>query len=103
MGNLGLVIDSLDVTFLETTPTGECEQVLSEMIMTRLPLTVVALIKPEETPFLQTLAVGGEMLTPEVRNRWANAVTLLNVYVTLSFSTDFQLTARLMQVWSYGG
>jgi hypothetical protein len=43
------------------------------------PYTVAALISPEEIPSLQMLALGGELLTPEVRNKWADVVALVNV------------------------
>ena len=43
-----------------------------------LPHTVAALIGPEDVPSLQMLVTGGESLTPDVRNTWADAVTLLN-------------------------
>jgi hypothetical protein len=39
---------------------------------------VAALIEPEEIPSLQKLVVSGELLTSEVRNKWARAVTLVN-------------------------
>ncbi|KAF8587753.1 amino acid adenylation [Ramaria rubella] len=70
MDNLAEVAHSMDVTFLETTPT------------------VLALITPEEVPSLQMLAAGGELLTPEVRNTWADAVSLINVYGPTEASTN---------------
>jgi hypothetical protein len=39
---------------------------------------VAALITPQEIPSLQMLTVSGELLTAEVRNKWADAVTLVN-------------------------
>jgi acyl-coenzyme A synthetase/AMP-(fatty) acid ligase len=42
---------------------------------------VAALITPGEIPSLQHLVVGGELLTPEVRNRWADEVNLVNAWV----------------------
>ncbi|KAF8587754.1 acetyl-CoA synthetase-like protein [Ramaria rubella] len=68
--DLANVAHSLDVTFLETTPT------------------VLALLRPEEVPSMQMLAVGGELLTPEVRNAWADVVSLVNVYGPTEASTN---------------
>ena len=42
--------------------------------------TVAKLIKPEETPNLKTLIVGGEPLTSDVVEKWAPSRKLLNVY-----------------------
>ncbi|KAF8584766.1 acetyl-CoA synthetase-like protein [Ramaria rubella] len=69
MDNLGKAANSMDVTFLATTPT------------------VLALIKPDEVPSLRTFSVGGEPLTPEVRNAWADHAFLVNVYGPTEAST----------------
>ncbi|KAF8584768.1 acetyl-CoA synthetase-like protein [Ramaria rubella] len=69
MDNLGKAANSMDVTFLGTTPT------------------VLALIKPDGVPSLRTCAVGGELLTPEVRNTWADHASLVNVYGPTEAST----------------
>lgn len=45
----------------------------------------MALISPEEVPTLQMLAPGGEPLTPEVRNKWANVANVVNVWVIKRF------------------
>ncbi|KAF8580409.1 hypothetical protein K439DRAFT_1662792 [Ramaria rubella] len=70
MDNLGAVADCMDITFLETTPT------------------VLALVKPEEVPSLLKLVVSGELLTSEVRNTWANVVSLVNAYGPTETSTN---------------
>ncbi|KAF8574904.1 amino acid adenylation [Ramaria rubella] len=70
MDNLEAVCHNMDVTFIESTPT------------------VLTLIKPGEVPSLQTLAVGGEMLTPEIRDTWADVVSLVNVYGPTEASTN---------------
>ncbi|KAF8584773.1 acetyl-CoA synthetase-like protein [Ramaria rubella] len=70
LDHLGIVAHSMDVTFLETTPT------------------VMTLIKPVDVPTLQTLAVGGEPLTSEVRNAWADVVSLANVYGSTEASAN---------------
>ncbi|KAF8572636.1 AMP-dependent synthetase and ligase, partial [Ramaria rubella] len=62
LDDLGGVGRDMDVTFLETTPT------------------VISLIYPEDVPCLQILVASGELLTPNVRDAWADAVTLKNVY-----------------------
>lgn len=46
---------------------------------------VVALITPDEVPTLQTLGIGGEVLTPEVCTTWADEAHLVNVCVTRIF------------------
>jgi len=81
MDNLERVAQHLDVTFLETTPTGEHEQRSCDTFFIFIFVThaVAAFIRPEEIPFLQMLAVSGELLTTGVRNKWADALTLVNV------------------------
>ncbi|KAF8575295.1 acetyl-CoA synthetase-like protein [Ramaria rubella] len=66
----GIVAHSMDVTFTETTPT------------------VMTLIKPADVPTLRMLVVGGEPLTSEVRNAWADVVSLANVYGSIEASTN---------------
>ncbi|KAF8580410.1 acetyl-CoA synthetase-like protein [Ramaria rubella] len=68
--DLGAVSRDMDVTFIESTPT------------------VLSLIHPEEVPSLQMLVVGGELLTPEVRDTWADAVSLINGYGQTETSTN---------------
>ncbi|KAF8584771.1 AMP-dependent synthetase and ligase, partial [Ramaria rubella] len=62
MDDLGLVARSLDVTYIGASPT------------------VAALITPEGVPSLLTLCAGGELLTAVVRNTWADAVFIVNIY-----------------------
>ncbi|KAF8573476.1 AMP-binding-domain-containing protein [Ramaria rubella] len=62
LDHLRVVVHSMDITFLETTPT------------------VLTLLKPADIPTLKMLVVGGESLTPEVRNTWADAIYFANVY-----------------------
>ncbi|KAF8572586.1 AMP-dependent synthetase and ligase, partial [Ramaria rubella] len=62
MDDLGPVARTLDVTYLGASPT------------------VAALITPEGIPSLLTLCVGGELLTAVVRNTWADAVFVVNIY-----------------------
>ncbi|KAF8588131.1 acetyl-CoA synthetase-like protein, partial [Ramaria rubella] len=62
MDDLGPVARSLDVTYMAASPT------------------VAALITPEGIPSLLTLCVGGELLTAVVRNTWADAVFMVNIY-----------------------
>lgn len=40
---------------------------------------VVRLVTPEEVPSFRMLVVGGELLTAEVRNKWADEVNLINM------------------------
>ncbi|KAF8581319.1 acetyl-CoA synthetase-like protein, partial [Ramaria rubella] len=68
--DLGEVSRDMDVTFIETTPT------------------VLSLIHPEDVPSLQMLAIGGEVLTPNVRDTWADAVSFINVYGPTEASTN---------------
>lgn len=49
---------------------------------------VAMLISPEEVPSLRLLLLGGEVLTPEVRNAWTDSVTLMNGYVTRYYFLD---------------
>jgi hypothetical protein len=79
MDNLGEVAASMDVTFLFTTPTGECRP--SSRSVNPEPdflHTVAGLMTPEQAPCLQTLALGGEALKSDVRNTWAEAITLIH-------------------------
>ncbi|KAF8574906.1 amino acid adenylation [Ramaria rubella] len=62
MDDLGNAVHSLDVTYLETSPT------------------VISLIRPEEVPSLQKVAIGGEPLSPVVRDTWATSVSFVSVY-----------------------
>ncbi|KAF8581317.1 amino acid adenylation [Ramaria rubella] len=68
--DLGGVSRDMDVTFIETTPT------------------VLSLIHPEDVPSLQMMAIGGEVLTPNVRDTWADAVSFINVYGPTEASTN---------------
>lgn len=43
--------------------------------------TVASLMSPEEASTLRTLVLAGELLTSEVRNKWASVVTLMNASV----------------------
>lgn len=62
LSNLAATINDMDVNKAIITPT------------------VAKLIKPEETPKLDTLIVGGEPLTSDVVQKWAPSRKLLNVY-----------------------
>ena len=42
--------------------------------------TVASLIQPAEVPGLQTLTLGGEVLTQELVNRWTPHLQLINIY-----------------------
>lgn len=62
LSRLPQIINAASVTHLATTPT------------------LAALIDPSTCPTLEVLAVGGEPMTELVRDVWAKAVRLLNVY-----------------------
>ncbi|KAG9230477.1 hypothetical protein BJ875DRAFT_546147 [Amylocarpus encephaloides] len=55
-------VNLMGITHLATTPT------------------IAALLNPDTSPTLETLAIGGEPMTAKVQRTWANAVRLLNVY-----------------------
>lgn len=62
MNNLAAAINALKANFVDLTPT------------------VASLLNPDEVPCIKKIAVGGEPLTKEVRERWARHVPLHNVY-----------------------
>ncbi|KAF8572567.1 AMP-dependent synthetase and ligase, partial [Ramaria rubella] len=68
--DLGAVSCEMDVTFIETTPT------------------VLALVFPKAVPSLQMVAASGEVLTPNVRDTWAEPVCLTNLYGPTEASTN---------------
>ncbi|KAB5511354.1 non-ribosomal peptide synthetase [Coniochaeta sp. 2T2.1] len=62
LGNLPGVIDALDANFMDLTPT------------------VAALLRPEQVPKIRGMAVGGEALTQEVLDAWADKIPVHNQY-----------------------
>jgi amino acid adenylation domain-containing protein/non-ribosomal peptide synthase protein (TIGR01720 family) len=62
LGNLAGAIDALDANFMDLTPT------------------VAALLRPEQVPKIRGMAVGGEALTQEVLEIWADAIPVHNQY-----------------------
>ncbi|KAK9718997.1 hypothetical protein K7432_005110 [Basidiobolus ranarum] len=57
-------------------------QIMADMQITATALTttVASLIKPEDVPSLKQIFIGGEMLSRQVRDTWANHVCLHNGY-----------------------
>lgn len=62
LGNLAGAIDALDANFMDLTPT------------------VAALLRPQDVPKIRGIAVGGEALTQEVLDIWADAIPVHNQY-----------------------
>jgi amino acid adenylation domain-containing protein/non-ribosomal peptide synthase protein (TIGR01720 family) len=62
LGNLAGAIDTLDANFMDLTPT------------------VAALLQPQDVPKIRGIAVGGEALTQEVLDIWADAIPVHNQY-----------------------
>ena len=62
LSRLQEAVNLMEITHLATTPT------------------IAALLSPERSPTLETLAVGGEPMTKTVQGMWSNTVRLLNVY-----------------------
>jgi amino acid adenylation domain-containing protein/non-ribosomal peptide synthase protein (TIGR01720 family) len=62
LGDLPGAIDRLDANFMDLTPT------------------VAALLRPEQVPKIQGMAVGGEALTREVLDIWGGVIKISNQY-----------------------
>ncbi|KAB5522985.1 non-ribosomal peptide synthetase [Coniochaeta sp. 2T2.1] len=62
LGNLPAAIDALDANFMDLTPT------------------VAALLRPDQVPKIRGMAVGGEALTQEVLDAWADKIPVHNQY-----------------------
>ncbi|KAK4133596.1 non-ribosomal peptide synthetase [Trichocladium antarcticum] len=62
LGDLPGAIDTLGANFMDLTPT------------------VAALLRPEQVPTIQGMAVGGEALTREVLELWGGAIPVHNQY-----------------------
>lgn len=54
---------------------------IARLIFSPMMTTVATLISPDEVPSLQLMLIGGEMLKPEVRDKWVEAVTFMNMCV----------------------
>ncbi|KZF21742.1 amino acid adenylation [Xylona heveae TC161] len=77
LDNLPQAIKSMKVTWADLTPS------------------VVRMIEPEQVPDLQTLVLGGELLTEEVIDRWAGKVHLFNTYGPAECTIFSTVTAAL--------
>ena len=62
LSRLQEAVNLMGIKYLATTPT------------------VAALLSPERSPTLETLAIGGEPMTRTVQGMWSKTVRLLNVY-----------------------
>lgn len=49
------------------------------------------------------MILGGEMLSPEVRNKWGDAVTLMNACVVLFVNRKSELFTYTLQIRRYRG
>ena len=80
LDDLPAVARMMDVTFLETTPTGKCVFFIHDNPTNDLGLDAVfSLITPDQAPCIQVICAGGERLSEQVREAWAPVVRMINM------------------------